>query len=119
MTTNESNFFSNDNLTSFNANNLPYSQQTTPPNGNNAPYRGEQSQQQPQQQQQPSFKSSLPNLANITSNFGNMNWPEVIRECRNSRRLVLLVVFIALFFDNMLLTTVGNKYNPLFSLYIN
>lgn len=32
---------------------------------------------------------------------------ELKRKCRTSRKLVLLVVFIALFFDNMLLTTIG------------
>jgi hypothetical protein len=37
------------------------------------------------------------------------------RKCRSSRKLVLLVVFIALLFDNMLLTTIGNllKYKSL------
>ena len=35
---------------------------------------------------------------------------ELVYKCRHSRKLVLLVVFIALFFDNMLLTTVG-KYS--------
>lgn len=34
---------------------------------------------------------------------------ELVRRCRNSRKLVLMVVFIALFFDNMLLTTVGKE----------
>lgn len=33
----------------------------------------------------------------------------VFQSCRESNKLVLLVVFIALFFDNMLLTTVGKK----------
>ena len=32
---------------------------------------------------------------------------EFVRKCRSSPKLVLLVVFIALFFDNMLLTTIG------------
>jgi hypothetical protein len=32
---------------------------------------------------------------------------ETVYKCRHSRKLVLLVVFIALFFDNMLLTTIG------------
>lgn len=31
----------------------------------------------------------------------------LFQSCRESNKLVLLVVFIALFFDNMLLTTVG------------
>ena len=35
------------------------------------------------------------------------NLPKLVFECRNSHKLVLLVVFIALFFDNMLMTTVG------------
>ena len=38
---------------------------------------------------------------------GKESWSEMLVRCRNSRKLVLLVVFIALFFDNMLLTTVG------------
>ena len=41
-------------------------------------------------------------FANIKRHF-----TELIIKCRQSRSLVLLVVFIALFFDNMLLTTVG------------
>ncbi len=40
---------------------------------------------------------------------GQINWTNLVYECRNSRKLVLLVVFIALFFDNMLMTTVGKK----------
>ena len=36
-----------------------------------------------------------------------LNALEFIGKCRGSRKLVLLVVFIALFFDNMLLTTIG------------
>ena len=40
---------------------------------------------------------------------GQVNWTNLVYECRNSRKLVLLVVFIALFFDNMLMTTVGKK----------
>ena len=36
---------------------------------------------------------------------------DFVHECRNSRKLVLLVVFIALFFDNMLLTTVGKAWH--------
>lgn len=32
---------------------------------------------------------------------------ELVTICRQSKNLVLIVVFIALFFDNMLLTTVG------------
>jgi hypothetical protein len=38
-----------------------------------------------------------------------INASEFLHECRSSRKLVLLVVFIALFFDNMLLTTIGNE----------
>ena len=38
---------------------------------------------------------------------------ELIKKCRSSRKLVLLVVFIALFFDNMLLTTIGKLKNVL------
>ena len=38
---------------------------------------------------------------------GHFNFNNLIFECRNSRKLVLLGVFIALFFDNMLMTTVG------------
>lgn len=44
---------------------------------------------------------------------GHINWTNLVYECRNSRKLVLLVVFIALFFDNMLMTTVG-KFKVLF-----
>ena len=41
--------------------------------------------------------------------YGNIksNISDLIINARQSRKLVLLVVFIALFFDNMLLTTVG------------
>ena len=39
-------------------------------------------------------------------------WKNVVNECRISRKLVLLVVFLALFFDNMLMTAVGkNLFN--------
>ncbi len=41
---------------------------------------------------------------------GQINWTNLVYECRNSRKLVLLVVFIALFFDNMLMTTVGKLF---------
>lgn len=37
----------------------------------------------------------------------DFNFLEFVQKCRHSRKLVLLVVFIALFFDNMLLTTIG------------
>ena len=57
--------------------------------------------------------SSIFSLSNIKSKLqyqnGTINWRNLVYECRNSRKLVLLVVFIALFFDNMLMTTVG-KY---------
>ncbi len=72
------------------------------------------------------FKSefSINNLNNESANGAKNSFPqktfaffkdfrynsrELVRSCRNSRKLVLLVVFIALFFDNMLLTTIG-KY---------
>lgn len=35
-----------------------------------------------------------------------MHWLDVVRSCRDSRRLVLLIVAVALLLDNMLLTTV-------------
>ena len=81
-----SNNFSNDNLKSFSGSNLPYAENSHkwPPKNIN---------------HDSSWKSWLNRLS-------NMSWSELIHECRNSRRLVLLVVFIALFFDNMLLTTV-------------
>jgi hypothetical protein len=97
--TNE-NSFSNDNIKSVDGSNLP-SYQNNPQNNtktntsnlnNSSNYS--------------SWKSSLINLFNLRKDFWNMNWSEIVHECRNSRRLVLLVVFIALFFDNMLLTTV-------------
>ena len=49
------------------------------------------------------------NLGNIDNKFREikLNASEFIVKCRGSRKLVLLVVFIALFFDNMLLTTIG------------
>ena len=48
---------------------------------------------------------SLINLFDDLKN-GRIDWSNLITKSRGSRRLVLLVVFIALFFDNMLLTTV-------------
>jgi len=54
---------------------------------------------------------SIFSLSNIKEKLqyqnGHINWKNLVYECRNSRKLVLLVVFIALFFDNMLMTTVG------------
>ena len=56
---------------------------------------------------------------------------ECLKRCRSSRKLVLVIVFVALFLDNMLLTTVGqyisiywnvggleNVYNYVMTLYI-
>ena len=37
---------------------------------------------------------------------------EFLERCRRSRRLVLIIVAIALLVDNMLLTTVGKWCNP-------
>ena len=48
-------------------------------------------------------------LKEVADEIKNNSWSEIFTKCRGSRKLVLLVVFIALFFDNMLLTTVG-KY---------
>ncbi len=41
----------------------------------------------------------------------SQRFSDLVIACRQSRSLVLLVVFIALFFDNMLLTTVGKMIN--------
>lgn len=38
-----------------------------------------------------------------------MHLLELVRGCRDSRRLVLLIVAVALLLDNMLLTTVGKR----------
>lgn len=38
--------------------------------------------------------------------FGRNILTDLLAKCRNSRRLILIIVFIALFLDNMLLTTV-------------
>lgn len=46
-------------------------------------------------------------LKEVADEIKNNSWSEIFTKCRGSRKLVLLVVFIALFFDNMLLTTVG------------
>lgn len=46
-------------------------------------------------------------MRRLKQEVSNSTWSEIFMRCRNSRQLVLLVVFIALFFDNMLLTTVG------------
>ena len=74
-----------------------------------------------------SASSNLNNNTNSNNGFSNNSQPkslietamafkerldkesfsDLVHECRNSRKLVLLVVFIALFFDNVLLTTVG------------
>jgi hypothetical protein len=53
------------------------------------------------------LKSSVDDIKNLNFLSLKMNWTEYSNSIRNSRELVLLVVFIALFFDNMLLTTVG------------
>lgn len=45
----------------------------------------------------------------LSFQYLKISFTEFVRSCRSSRKLVLLVVFIALFFDNMLLTTVGNS----------
>ena len=55
------------------------------------------------------FSSLMKLISSFKTN--NMSFSGLIsvllEKTRNSRKLVLLVVFIALFFDNMLLTTVG------------
>lgn len=38
-----------------------------------------------------------------------MNLLELISQYRNNRKILLLIVYIALFLDNMLLTTVGGQ----------
>lgn len=43
----------------------------------------------------------------IKENMRNFSCKELVRKMRTSRALVLVVVFIALFLDNMLLTVVG------------
>lgn len=53
----------------------------------------------------------------LREEIATSTWSELFIRCRNSRQLVLLVVFIALFFDNMLLTTVG-KNQPLFHMLL-
>jgi MFS transporter, DHA1 family, solute carrier family 18 (vesicular amine transporter), member 1/2 len=59
------------------------------------------------------LRSSLDDIKNLNFSSLKMNWSEYSNSIRNSRELVLLVVFIALFFDNMLLTTVGKIENYL------
>ncbi len=58
---------------------------------------------QQQHGQQPFTRSYIANTVEELK-FGSKKF---IENCRRSRKLVLLVVFIALFFDNMLLTTIG------------
>ena len=41
--------------------------------------------------------------------FSTWQWQVFLERCRNSRNLVLFVVFVALFLDNMLLTVVGKS----------
>ncbi len=41
--------------------------------------------------------------------IGYFKWKNMVNECRISRKLVLLVAFLALFFDNMLMTAVGKN----------
>lgn len=53
------------------------------------------------------YHGYLDDLWKLRAELADSTWPEIFTRCRNSRKLVLLVVFIALFFDNMLLTTVG------------
>jgi hypothetical protein len=52
------------------------------------------------------FSSFCFNTFNLNTDDVKLSPSELLYKCRNSRTLVLLVVFIALFFDNMLLTTV-------------
>lgn len=83
-------FISNENLQSFNGNKFP--------NINNA--KTNENNMHTKNDWQP-----FENMSTFKRNFSNVS--ELVHKCRNSRKLVLLVVFIALFFDNMLLTTVG------------
>lgn len=48
----------------------------------------------------------------LTSNMGLLSEEsmEFLEQCRRSRRLVLIIVAIALLLDNMLLTTVGKNF---------
>lgn len=55
------------------------------------------------------WKKHFEKISQLKHEYSNSTWSEIIYKCRNSRKLVLLVVFIALFFDNMLLTTVGKQ----------
>lgn len=45
----------------------------------------------------------------LQSYFANFDsgWSDLLARCRSSRKLILFIVFVALFLDNMLLTTVG------------
>ena len=96
------NSFSNDNIKSFTGNTKhPYFESQPNQSNYNEPNNLSESHNS-------SWKNSLANLTNIAKDFRHAHFSDVIKETRNSRRLVLLVVFIALFFDNMLLTTVGN-----------
>lgn len=51
--------------------------------------------------------------------FGRNILTDLLAKCRNSRRLILIIVFIALFLDNMLLTTVGKYQRQIFKFLQN
>lgn len=53
--------------------------------------------------------SIFSDIKELANELKGQTWTEIFTRCRASRKLVLLVVFIALFFDNMLLTTVGKS----------
>jgi hypothetical protein len=48
----------------------------------------------------------------IAEVLGGPRFAAYLQECRESRRLVLVIVAIALLLDNMLLTTVGKSSAP-------
>jgi len=52
------------------------------------------------------YQTEQSNQRTFLDQMSTMSFGEIIHSFRNSRKLILLVVFIALFFDNMLLTTV-------------
>jgi hypothetical protein len=52
------------------------------------------------------YHTEQPHNRTFLEQLSTMSFVEIIHSFRNSRKLILLVVFIALFFDNMLLTTV-------------
>ena len=52
------------------------------------------------------FSKTKEKLKNLNGYFSCKNF---LYECRTSRKLVLLVVFIALFFDNMLMTIISKN----------